>query len=155
MTTTLRAPLAFGLAVDFQRDRLADRVDEQFVDVVDLVGRLAVDGDDEFALLDVDADLGQRRAQAAVPVGAVQDLGDLVVFRSPDRASARRRASPSGMRCTVRHVAAADVGVAGVQFADHFADDVGQVGAMLNVRQQQLRISCARAGQSTPCMPGS
>ena len=55
----------------------------------------------------------------------------------------------------LRHVAAADVGVAGVQLADQLADDVGQVRTVVDVRRASGAYFAFMAGQSTPCMFGA
>ena len=73
MTTSSRAPSALGSRLTRRLTCLPALPDQRGVEVGHLVGGLAVHGEDVLAGLDVDADLGQRRAQALVPVLAGQD----------------------------------------------------------------------------------
>ena len=82
--------------------------------------------------LHVDADLRERRAARRLPVLALQDLVDPVgaaLGVAGELRPEEAHRDPRGLGA----VAAADVGVAAVDLADHLADQVGEVVARLRV----------------------
>jgi hypothetical protein len=61
-----------------ERGLLAGGAVEERVEIVGRVQFAAVDGEQVFALLDVDAGQGERRGQAGRPVLPAEDFGDAV-----------------------------------------------------------------------------
>jgi len=109
---------------------------ERLPDVGQLRGGPAVHGDDEVALLDVHADVGERRPKRRVPVLALQDPGDPEELRLRVALEPRAEQAHRDPR-RPRHVAAAHVSVTGVQLPDQLADDVRQVRAVVHVLEQR------------------
>jgi hypothetical protein len=132
----LARALQGGRRVDLQRHLLAGPAGQRLADVGQLGGGPSVNRHDEVAFLDVDADVGQGRPERGIPVLALQDLRDLEELRGGVALEPRAEQAHRDAR-HLRQVAAADVGVAGVQLADHLADDVGQVGAVVDVVHQR------------------
>ena len=69
---------AVGVGADVEHGLLAGGAVEECVEVVGGVQFAAVDGEQVFALLDVDAGQGERRGQAGGPVLPAEDFGDAV-----------------------------------------------------------------------------
>ncbi len=79
-----------------------------------------------------------------------------MIWKNPVFAS-RVNSAPSKPCLHLPHVgqfAAADVGVAGVQFGDHLADDVGQVGPVRDVLDQRLVLLPHRRPNRRRAGPG-
>ncbi len=126
------APLGGRLGVQGERHLLIHRVDQGLIDVRHRAGGLAIDGNDVFSLVRVHADLGQRAAGGVVPVLPFENPSDPVVFRVG--IAFKLGPEEAGLYAfRFGHVAAADVSVARAQLADHLSDDVGEVGAVVDV----------------------
>ena len=125
-----------GLGVDGERHILTGGIHEQ------LIGRLRrfevapIHGQQVIAFLHLHAGLGERRAQAGVPVFPGIDFLEAV------KAAGRvefivhaQQAEVDGMQIGI--IAAAHVGVGVGKFADHLAQQVGEVVAVRHVGQQR------------------
>ena len=83
---------------------------------------------------DVDAGRRQRRAQIRIPALAVVDARDLVAAAFDREVGAEQAAR---RRRHVRHVAAAHVRVADGDLGAHVVEQVVEIGAVVDVRQQR------------------
>ncbi len=95
-----------------------------------------VDREHVLADLDVDADLGQRRAVAFLLVLPAQDARELVATDRRVELEARAE-QRDGRTRRDRPVAARDVGVADVELGDHLAQHVVEVRAVPDVRHER------------------
>ena len=93
----------------------------------------AVDREDVVADVDVDARRRERRAQIRIPALVVVDARDLVAPAFDREVSAEQTAR---RRRHVGHVAAAHVRVADRDLGAHVVEQVVEIGAMVDVRQQ-------------------
>ena len=82
---------------------------------------------------DVDAGRRERRAQIRIPALVVVDARDLVAAAVDDEVGAEQ---PARRRRHIGHVAAADVGVPDGDLGPHVVEQVVQVRAVVDVRQQ-------------------
>ena len=131
----VRAPWLSGLELTVILHGPVGLVAEQPVRVVAGGQVLAVDGQDVVPRLHVDAHLRQRRAVDRLLVLARQDAGDLV----PPRRHVEGELGAGQRDLRARRdfpVATRVIGVADVQFPDHLADDIVEVGAVGDVLQQ-------------------
>src|SRR5262249_50172253 len=107
----LSAALFLRLGVELERHLLANGADQAFLEIGHLIGWLTIDGDDVILLMGIDADLRQGRAELGVPVGAVEDLADLVIAGS--RVAGDGGTQLAGLQARgLGHFAAADISMA-------------------------------------------
>ena len=120
-------------ALESQLGHHAGLVAQQGVDVVHALGTHTVNGGDDITLLDVHAGLQQRRAQLVAVGSAAQDLGNLVAACHLLQLSTQHA---DVVLVGLDVVATVNVGMTHSQLANHAADDVGEVQAVLDVGQQ-------------------
>ena len=125
------------LAVEAQLGRDIGLANQQLIHILHAVGRNAIDGDDVFAGLGLDARLCQRRAQRLVVRGSRQDLLQAEEAALVARDLGAQQTHRDAFRAI--HLARVDIGVAYAQFGDQFANHIVQVDACLDVGQQ-LRV---------------
>jgi hypothetical protein len=85
----------------------------------------AIDGQQVFALLDVDAGQGERRGQAGGPVLPAEDFGDAVAAVFDLVVGAQQ----AGLGAVVGLVRPVDEHVADGDFAQHLGGEIGELGA--------------------------
>src|ERR1019366_7385687 len=130
-----------GFAVDRQRHRLVDGVDEQLVRVLRDPQLTAVDGQQVVAFFDQYSRLGQWRTQISVPVLARIDLGD------PVHSAAGVGSKVGAQQSNIDPV---DLGIVSPTYismgvgklSNHFPKDVGQAQTISHIGQE-LRVFVA------------
>ncbi len=129
-------PRAFHrrLVVDAENRLPIGRAVEQTINVVRRLQLDAVDRQDVVADRDFDAGRRQRRAQVRIPALVVVDARDLVAAVLDREVGAEQSAR---RRRHVGHVAAAHVRVADGDLGAHLVEQVVQIGAVIDVRQQR------------------
>jgi len=106
------------------------------MDVRHIRCRSAVHRENVVAFASIDTDLGQRGPLGLVPVLSAKDSGDAIAARvriSLQLGAEQAHRNPPRFGV----LAASDVGVSGVQLADHLAQNVGQVRPVVDVGHQR------------------
>ena len=151
LTSTVRAPSREGRSLTRELHRPLRQTVEGGPGVLRGVERHAVDRQQVVALLHVHAGRAQRRAHLAVPGGAVDDVGDAEGAVLQGEVGAQQADAPLQR---LLQVAAAAVGVRGVQLADQLADDEVDVLAACSPAPRARRSAGASPPSRRRACPG-
>ena len=117
---------AAGVGTDAQADGAVGSAFEEAVDLIGSANLLPVHGQQIFAGNDIDAGLGERRAQLRVPILAVVDAGEAVAAILDGVVGAEESAGHVG---NFGEVAATDAQMADGEAAERFLEKIIQIDA--------------------------